>query len=243
MKMKISVVIPVYGNWDLVHSRLNELFHHVPLDTEIIVVDDASPDRDSIGILKWWKTESPLKDRLFIYKNEENIGFGGTCNRGAEIAIKHGAEGICLLSSDVAVLSNFVSNVETILSLDKNVLIGGEVLYNDTGWNVLPGCGVVPYANGWFIATHRDTWARLGGFDLRYSPFDYEDLDLSTTAWWEGIKIVPLGAKLRHASGKSVAHHPTARLQQTQKNRQLWIEKWSDRAEELRIKIYGKEMK
>lgn len=236
--MKISVVIPVYGNWDLVHSRLNELFHHVPLDTEIFVIDDASPDKNSINILKWWKEESPLKDRLFIYKNKQNLGFGGTCNKGFDIAIKHGADGVCLLTTDVTVMSDFVTNVTTILDLDNNVLIGGEVLYNDTGWNRLPTC-IVPYAHGWFLAAHKDTWKKLGGFDPLYEKFDFEDVDLSTTAHWLGVKLVPCGAKFYHAIGKTVSKFYPDRERYTRINQQRWINKWADRAEELRKKIYG----
>lgn len=235
--LKISVVLPVYGNWDLVHNRLNELFRHVPIDTEIIIVNDASPDEDSVEIVKWWK-EGPLQGRLFAYKNDKNLGFGGTCNRGFDIAIKHGAEGICLLTTDVTVMSDFVTNVVTLLSLDNNILIGGEVLAHDTGWNRLPTC-VVPYCNGWFLATHKDTWQKLGGFDPRFGLFDAEDLDLSTTAWWLGVKLVPVGAKLHHGGGKTVNKYYPDRERYTIHNIGLWREKWADREQELKEKIYG----
>lgn len=235
--MKIDIIIPIYNNWDLVHQRLRELYTHVPQDTEIILVNDASPDEDSIEIVKWWK-EGPLAGRLYAYKNEKNLGFGGTCNRGAGIAVKHNADGFCFLSTDVTVMSDFVANVATLLSLDKQVLIGGELLYNDTGWNILPNCGVVPYVNGWFLATSKEAWQVLGGFDSRFGLFDYEDVDLSTTAWWNGIKLVPVGAKLRHAGGKSVnAAHPD-RVKHTLRNQGVWQDKWSSRAEELKKKIY-----
>ena len=242
--MKIDIIIPVYNHWDLVHSRLRELYSNVPQNTEIIIVDDCSPDNDILDGVNWWRgktsgKDGPLYGRLFAYRNKENLGFGGTCNRGADIAIKRGADGFCFLSTDVTVMSDFVTNVVTILSLDNQVLIGGELLYNDTGWNVLPNCGVVPYANGWFLATSKEAWQVLGGFDSRFGLFDYEDVDLSTTAWWNGIKLVPVGAKLRHAGGKSVnAAHPD-RVKHTLRNQGVWQDKWYSRAEELKKKIYG----
>lgn len=237
--LKISVVIPVYNHWDLVHSRLNELYHHVPQDTEVIIVNDNSPDEDSVEIVTWWK-ENALNGRLFAYKNKENLGFGGTCNRGFDLAVrKHNAEGVCILSTDVTIFDDFVSNVKTLLTLNKQILIGGELLYNDTGWNVLDGCGVVPYANGWFIATHKDTWQVLGGFDIRYGKFDYEDIDLSTSAWMNGIKLVPCGSRFHHASGVSIRSAGYDRLKYTLVNQKTWQEKWSDKAQELKEKIYG----
>lgn len=235
--MKISVVIPFYNNWDLVHSRLNELYHHIPLGIEIILINDASTDDDCAEGFKWWKN-GPMAGRLFAYKNKENLGFGGSVNRGFDIAIKHGAEGICLLTNDVTVMSNFVANVETILSLDKMVLIGGEVLWNDTGWNRLPNC-IVPYCNGWFLATSKEAWKMLGGFDPIFEKFDCEDLDLSTTAWWKGIKLVPANASFSHQSGKTVNKYYPDRETYTKINQQRWQAKWVTRSEELRRKIYG----
>ena len=236
--MKISVVIPFYNNWDLVHNRLNELYHHVPLDTEIILINDASTDDDCAGGFKWWRDEGPLNGRLFAYKNKVNLGYGGSVNRGFNIAIKRHADAICLLTNDVTVMSNFIANVETILSINKMVLIGGEVLWNDTGWNRLSTC-IVPYANGWFLATSKEAWKELGGFDPIYGKFDCEDLDLSTTAWWKGIRLAPANASFRHQSGKTVGKYYPDRERYTLHNIQLWREKWNSRAEELRIKIYG----
>jgi len=243
--MKISVVIPFYNNWDLVHSRLNELYHHVPMDTEIILINDASTDDDteSAKQIKWWKDGlgegGPMNGRLYAYRNKENKGFGYSVNRGFRIAFDHGADGVCLLTNDVTVLSNFIANVDTILSLKTNVLIGGELMFNDTGWNRLPGCGAVPYANGWFLATDKETWKVLGGFDPIYGKFDCEDLDLSTTAWWKGVQLVPANASFRHQSGKTVNKYYPDRERYTLHNVQLWREKWASRAEELRMKIYG----
>ena len=239
-KMKISIVIPFYNNWDLVHSRLNELYHHVPMDTEIILINDASTENDCAGGFKWWREEGPLNGRLFAYKNKQNMGFGYSVNRGFKIAFNNKkSDAVCLLTSDVTVMSNFIANVDTILSLKTNVLIGGELMFNDTGWNRLAGCGAVPYANGWFLATDKATWDVLGGFDPIYGKFDCEDLDLSTTAWWKGVQLVPANASFRHHSGKTINKYYPDRERYTLHNIQLWRDKWASRADELRIKIYG----
>lgn len=245
--MKLSVIIPFYNKWELVHNRLYELHGHLSKDVDIVIVDDCSPDTDpldpkkpgDLGGIDWWQNVGPFIGRLRYFRNKENLGFGGSMNKGAKIAIKNGAEAIVLLSNDVRVMSNFAQNVNTLLSLNPRVLIGGEVFYQHTGWNMLPGCGVVPYANGWFLATSTPTWEELGGFDPIYGRFDYEDVDLSTTAWWKEIPLVTVGAKLHHIGGQTVSTVTQSRELATRTNRERWVDKWFRHAEDLKKKIYG----
>lgn len=236
--MKIGIVIPQYNQWDLTHARLMELYKKVPVDTQIFLIDDHSPDSDCQTGPAWWQ-KSILGPRLHYYRNPENLGFGGSMNNGVKLAVKNGCDGFILLSNDVRVFSDIVADTDTLLSLNRRILIGAEVLTHDTGWNVLPGCGPVRYANGWYLATHKTTWKELGGFDPRYGKFDYEDVDLSTSAALLGIPLVRAGANVMHIGGQSVnAAHPD-RIEHTKRNQQLWIEKWTPQAEILKEKIYG----
>jgi GT2 family glycosyltransferase len=247
-KVKVSIVIPFYGKWELVHARLMELWSHSLQkhpDSEVILIDDASPDAkkpsdEYLGGVKWWQ-DGLLANRLRYFRNKDNLGFGGSMNKGAKIAIRNGANAIILLSNDVTVMGDIVKDVATLLELDRNIVIGGEVLYNDTGWNNLENCGVVPYANGWFLAFDAGVWEQLGGFDPAYGKFDYEDLDLSTTAQLLGMKLVPIATKLRHAGGQTIKDLPRSRMDQTMKNRVIWRQKWADKAAELKQKIYGQQ--
>lgn len=236
--MKIGIVIPQYNKWELTHQRLMELYKKIPMDTVIVIVDDCSPDADCQTGPAWWQ-KSVFGDRLKYYRNETNLGFGGSMNNGVLIAVKAGCEGLILLSNDVRVMSDIVTEQATLLSLDKRILIGGEILRGRTGWNELPGCGPVPYANGWFLATHKKTWKELGGFDPIYGRFDYEDVDLSTTAIMKEIPLIGSTSNLKHIGGQSVSAATNDRTSQTLRNQKLWIEKWSPHAEELRRRIYG----
>lgn len=237
--MNMSVVLPYFNRWDLTHVRLMELYKHLPQDVSIVLVNDASTEKDCSDGAAWWQ-KGVMKDRLFYYQNKENKGFGISMNNGVKVAIKWAkADIVVLLSNDVRVLQNFSVTVKTIIGLDKNVLIGRHVFYHDTGWNVLPDCGVVPYANGWFLACHVDVFRDLHGFDPIYGRFDYEDIDLSTKAWMQGIKLVSIDTKLVHESGQTISKLKTNRLQQTLRNKELWINKWQPYAKELKAKIYG----
>lgn len=236
--MKTGIIIPQYNQWNLTHTRLMELYKKVPSDTHFFLVDDCSPDSDCQTGPGWWQ-KAILGERLHYYRNPENVGFGGSMNNGVKLAVKYGCEGLILLSNDVRVMSDIVTETNTLLSLQKRILVGGEVLTHDTGWNVLPGCGPVRYANGWFLATQKTTWKELGGFDPRYGKFDYEDVDLSTTAAMMEIPLVRSVSSLKHIGGQSVnAAHPD-RVEHTRHNQKLWIEKWTPHAEELKRKLYG----
>jgi GT2 family glycosyltransferase len=216
-----------------------ELYKKIPKDAVIVVVDDFSPDTDCQTGPAWWQKSVLGEDRLKYYRNPQNTGFGASMNNGVLIAVKHGCEGLILLSNDVRVMSDIVTEQATLLSLDNRILIGAEILRGHTGWNDLPGCGPVPYANGWFLSTHKKTWRELGGFDLRYGRFDYEDVDLSTTAIMKKIPLIGSTSDLKHIGGQSVSAATNDRTSQTLKNQKLWIEKWTPHAEELKRKIYG----
>lgn len=237
--MKTAIVIPFYNRWDLTHVRMMELYNHTPNTVSIVLINDASTEIDCENGIQWWM-ENPMKGREIIYhRNAENVGFGVSMNRGMKLASKAGAEVIILLSNDVRVMQDFTTTIHSMLELDKRILIGAEFLCHDTGWNVLPECGVIPYANGWFLASHVDTWKELGGFDPIYGKYDYEDIDLSTKAWDLGIKIVPVAVKLHHMSGQTIQTVDSNRTIQTYRNQKLWREKWADKAKTLKEKIYG----
>lgn len=230
----ISVIIPVYNRWDLTHNRMFDLFKHIPEGKiEVIVVDDASPDEVEIRAgMTWWQKKL-AHHKIRYARNPENRGFGLTCNGGAKLA---DGEILCFLSNDVVVSGDFISEIEYKISEDANSLIGGRLLYWDTGWNVFNFDGkdsIVSYVEGWMIACTQDVWKRLGGFDPIYAPYDYEDLDLSMTAVREGIKLVGLDSPyLMHLSGQSIRAANPKREEITNKNREKFFEKWKSKLNE-----------
>ena len=73
----------------------------------------------------------------------------------------------------------------------------------------------------------------LGGFDPRFGIFDYEDMDMSTTAHSLGIPLVSLvqgwNARypyLHHISGATIYAMAIDRHSQTIKNRDIYHRKW-----------------
>lgn len=74
---KVSVVIPVYNQEDLIIKAINSIPERD--DIEIIVVDDCSND-NTLTVLKG------MKRKLKIIANKENKGVGYTFNRGIDAA-------------------------------------------------------------------------------------------------------------------------------------------------------------
>lgn len=225
----ISIVLPFYNRYDLVHKRLYEFWTYLPKDDlEIILINDASTEeRDYEGNIGWWqkKVSPPLPIRYHV--NPKNLGFGGSMNLGAEHAK---GDVLVFFSDDVIVSGNFISELLPLLQNDGNLLVGNQSIDWAAGWNEFDIDGkhiVIPYLAGYFLACTKATWKKLGGFDPLYGRFDYEDVDLSTTALSLGYNLVVLNSKyLQHLGGVSIASLNVDRMNMTRRNRELYIAKW-----------------
>lgn len=236
--MKSTIIIPFLNRWALTHARLFELYKHCPT-SDVVLVNDCSTERDCDGGVAWWQN-GPLKGRLKYYRNEKNLGFGQSMNVGAAIAIKNGADVIVLLSNDVVCSSDIGKEaIETIEHNSVPVLVGVHLICEATDWNTLDGVGTVPYLNGWLLACHKDVWKKLGGFDSLFGVANCEDVDLSTMAWYSGVKPVLMHSKVHHMGGQTVNEVIPDRYEQTTRNRDKWRLKWTDKAPELKRMIYG----
>lgn len=228
---KVSVIIPMYNRWDLVHNRLMELRTYLPisLDCEIVVVDDCSPELDCITGLSWWKSNNVALHPIVTYRNKENLGFGRTCNNGSKLAK---GDILVFLSSDVIIKGNFVDPILATIAEDERVLIGGRLVYWPGGWNEFDINGkktVVPYAEGWLLASTSSVWKELEGFDKRYGRFDYEDVDLSMNAQVKGIRLKGLDLPfVTHMGGATISTLSVSRIEHTKHNRDVFIEKWKE---------------
>lgn len=226
--VKTSIVIPFFNKWNLTHARLSELHKFAPEGCEVILVNDASTELDCEHGISWWQKDVQTNFQIRYKKNEVNLGFGGSMNVGAKSA--HG-DHLVLLSNDVRISGDFISQIRDLLAENGNYFIGGETVWWDGGWNsfIIDGHKtVVPYANGWLIACTKECWDKLGGFDPRYGKFDYEDVDISTSAILNGYDIIPLKSSyVKHEhQGATISTLGVDRLAHTKKNRELYIEKW-----------------
>lgn len=216
--MKTSIVIPFYNQYHLLHQLLFDLYSHGNRPDEVIVVNDASDDKEVYDGLGWWKSNGMLK--IVEKRNEENLGFLYSANIG--ITSSKG-DIVILISNDVRVRCDLVSIV--LEKLRPEMLIGGRLLDYDTGWNVFSG-KVYPYLEGWLLACYQEGWDELGCFDTRFAPSDYEDIDLSTKAKDHGYSLLALNDdRITHIGGQSYKYDEVRR-ERTERNREVFRDKW-----------------
>ena len=224
-----SIIIPYYNHWDLVHARLMELYKYAPNDCEIILVNDASTEPDCVAGAEWWMTV-PSRHKIKYVKNDENVGFGASHNRGAELA---SGDILIFLSDDVIMNTDIITPiVATIREVPKS-LVGGRMIYWPAGWNEFDFDEkhlVIPYCEGWLLACSKEVWHNLGGFDVdTFGKFDMEDVDLSMTALSLGYELMALNMPnnlLRHMGGTTIRGLNVDRMGITKKNKVNFIKKW-----------------
>lgn len=228
--MKSYILIPHFENWTLTHQRLWELYRYCRDNiTEVIVIDDCSMDDETEGGLRWWAQFRVQHDfKVSSIRTPENLNF----LRASNFGIRHLLEKvtsddiIILLSNDVEIRNDFVRQIADKIGQSPKSLVGGVLYSHDTGWNKF-GNTVFPYIEGWLLAMNMEGWTLAEwGFDERFSPSDYEDVDLSTFMRTMRYELIPLNNPgLHHIGGQSIKYGPE-RLARTNENRKKFEEKW-----------------
>jgi GT2 family glycosyltransferase len=219
--VKVSIVIPTYNHYSLLHQCLYDIYNKCTHVDEVIIVNDNSTDEDVYKGLNWWKSLKMLPLREL--RLDKNVMFLKASNIGMKAAT---GDLIILLSNDVRINHDIVQPIIDAV-WDRKSLVGGRLLDWDTGWNTFSGT-IYPYLEGWLLAARKETWEQLGYFDERFVPSDMEDVDISTTARLLGYELVAIPYEYtHHLGGQSIGFNP-AREEITLKNKQKFKEKWID---------------
>lgn len=190
----VSIIIPSYGKAGLTLQCLKSIAMHPPKTPfEVLVVDDASGDRD-VDLLSQVKGV-----RLEI--NPTNLGFLRSCNRAAGSA--KGAY-LFFLNNDTIVCEDWFEPLldifadfpdaglagSKLLFADGSLQEAGGVIWSDgSGWNYgrsddpeKPEYNYVrpaDYISGCAILVPTALWLALDGFDEHFAPGYCEDSDLA----------------------------------------------------------------
>ncbi len=204
--MNISVIIPNYNGENILKKNLPKVFEEFRQynlgKTEIIVIDDASSDNSLLILRDFKKKYKNLK----ILRNEKNLGFSSTVNKGVANA---GGELLILLNTDVYPEIGFLNpllkhfkddNVFAVGCMDKSIE-GNKIVLRGRGlgeWKrgfLVHKRGEVDKTNTLWVsggsgAFRKSIWDKLGGLNELYNPFYYEDIDLSYRALKSGYKVL-----------------------------------------------------
>ncbi len=204
--MRFSIIIP---NWNG-EKLLKKNFPSVMLSQadEVIVVDNGSTD-GSLQYLKKIKESKNQRIKIKIIENKKNEGFARAVNQGVKTAR---GEIVILLNNDVVPEKDFLEPLKKDFQ-DKKVF---AISLNEPQWSWAQGKWIkgfvehkpglktkIPHISFWASggsgAFRRKIWLKLGGFNEIFSPFYWEDIDLSYRAWKRGYQIL--------WEPKSVVHH------------------------------------
>jgi GT2 family glycosyltransferase len=193
----ISVIIPVYKNYQEFFKNLDNNKKFLT-DCQVIVVNDYPHEKIADQVKK-------IIASAIVIDNKKNLGFGQAVNLGVKQA-KH--RFIFLLNSDVVLkddsfkkaILHFNSNpnlfaVSFAQEEKNNQITGKNTIYWEKGLFFHRKAtdlrfGFNAWAEGGAAIFDREKFLKLGGFDKLYTPFYWEDIDLSYCAWKMGYQII-----------------------------------------------------
>lgn len=110
-----TVIIPVHNAPEELNRCLACVAATVPLDTEVIVIDDASQDQRTGTVLSDWRRRAGPRWRFEF--QPENLGFVATVNRGMSMT----QGDVVLLNSDTEVTSGWLQGLHECLRSDSTI--------------------------------------------------------------------------------------------------------------------------
>jgi len=242
---QVSVIVPVYNQLHFTAACLESLAAAAG-DTpfEVIVVDDASADETPV----WLKRCSGVK----VLRNRRNLGFIGTCNRGAKAA---SGRWLVFLNNDTRVTDGWLDALVRTFERDPAAgVAGGRLVFGDgalqeaggivfddgSAWNYGRGehpdrpefgfVAEVDYVSGACLAIGRELFADLGGFDRDYAPAYYEDTDLCMKVRARGLKVVyqPAATVIHFEGATSGTDEASGAKRYQAVNREKFARRWAE---------------
>ena len=223
-----------------IHSLLQEIDFS---KTEVVVVDNASTD-ETAAVLEHFENV------IRVISNEENRGFVDACNQGAAAAR---GKYLIFLNNDTTVLPGWLEGLlETIEAHPDHGAVGSMFLYPDGsiqeagsivwrngeahhyGWGESPDdrrfnfAREVDYCSAASLLIRKEIFERLSGFDRRFAPAYYEDVDLCFGVRSLGFKVIyQPKSRLIHYEGVTAGRDVTKGIKHFQiTNREKFVRKW-----------------
>lgn len=200
--IRFFVIIPVYGNWVDTIETLRALAKQECRNFRVLIADDGTP------------SEAPPEIHSFgfaEYLKKPNLGFGGNCNRAANIAIQQGATHLLFLNNDTEFSPEFIGTWLNTVQRLPHAIISPLIYWFDKPDSIWFSGGKMslftPYVRlsqafsettlvdivcGCTLLVPVKEWMQLRGFDENFVVY-FEDFDLTLRAKSAGIStyVVP----------------------------------------------------
>lgn len=211
----VSVVLPVHNAFEYTYNCIASLIlSYNKHSFEVILVDDESND-ETVNI-------SDYINNLTVVKNETNLGFLRTAEKGATEA---NGEYVVFLNNDTEVTTSWIDDLVDVFNRFDNVgMAGSKLIYpngdlqeaggmvwgNGKPWNVGNGANAespnynyvrqADYVSGAAMMVKKSVWETVGGFSKEFIPAYYEDTDLA-------FKVRQAGFKTLYVPSSVVVHY------------------------------------
>jgi GT2 family glycosyltransferase len=120
--MKVFAVIVTYNGM----KWIDKCLEHITKQCEVVVVDNNSNDQTVDFISKNYP-------KVWLLRQESNLGFGGANNVGISYAINKGGEAVFLLNQDVYVQQDCIENLIKAYSRNKEFGVISPIHFNGDG--------------------------------------------------------------------------------------------------------------
>ena len=245
---KVSLIIPLYAHAELTRACLTSIREHTAhASYEVILVDDAA-DTETKRLLDGVQGAK-------IIRNEKNIGYLRSVNRGASVAR---GRWLVLFNNDTEVTRGWLLAMLACAESAEDVGVvtpkyvypdgtlneaGGIIWRDGTGANY--GRGDPPdlfqyeyrretdYGSAAALMVSAKLWKATGGFDERYHPMYYEDADLCFEARERGLRVLyEPEAIIVHIEGATAGNDvESSHKRHQERNRPKFVAKWRHRLE------------
>lgn len=242
-KPDVSIIIPVYNQWDFTYNCLNSIYENTKgISYEIIIADDVSDDDT--------KNITDIIKNIKVVRNKENLRFLLNCNTAAK---KAKGKYVLFLNNDTTVHKDWLKYLLDTFEKHDNVgAAGGKLVFEDgrmqeaggimwddaSGWNFgrlgdpeMPDFNYVKesdYVSGACLMIPTKLWKELGGFDTHFVPAYYEDTDICFEIRKRGYKVLyQPKAVVTHYEGISNGTDESSGQKKYQvTNHEKFYEKW-----------------
>lgn len=199
-----SILMTTYGKAALTLASLRSIRTHADGPYELIIVDNGSG-----------ATVQALLGRLqgaIVIRNKTNRGYGPACNQAAAAS---SSALLLLINNDAELLSGSLAAAREALASAPDIGAVCGMILNPNGRLQEAGCALfddgsaigygrgddpdrslylfrrpVAFGSGCLLLTPRAVWGRLGGFDERFFPVYYEDVDYCVRLADIGLRVL-----------------------------------------------------
>lgn len=234
---RCDIVMPIYEGVNYVRDAVRSVLEHTDYPFRLLLIDDSANEATFAALERIAASDA----RIELHRNDENLGFVQTANRGMFMA---DAEYICLINSDIMVTDGWLDAMIRCAQTDPAIAVVNPLSNMAVNLSVPmpPGFNMNTMAEQVALKSRRDYPALttavgfcmlvkrrylefLGGFDEVYGRGYCEESDFCMRLTEEGLRVV--------AADDAFVYHKGCGsfgtwLDRYQKNRKIFDARWED---------------